>query len=398
MATPQMTFDPASGYWFDNANGTPPPLGPYIQSAAGTFTLVGGGAGGGNAAAGTNGAAIPGSSDLIATSVAGVLQPVSLTNPLPMYDAYMTPAVAIWTTGTAANTANTATANGYDTAIVSLVTNGSVTGGSVVFEVYDGAAWFPVKAPTIFDYTTVSTVALTASLSKGFQVPVAGFPQFRVRLATAITGAGGTLTVTVIMSSAPDCSLVTVGLDPAQPLPAGTNAIGTVNGPTLTKGTQQAVGFAVQELKDSGRNVSNLFMAGQVVSTAAEVLQSLTGYKGGVAVGATTTPAVVTAGKTYRLQKITITYVAIATAGAILVNLRANLAGVVALGSPLVESWLVGANAATAGVTETITIDFPDGLEFAAGTGIGIGVTGIGATGTAAAVGYAQIALTGFEY
>jgi hypothetical protein len=58
----------------------------------------------------------------------------------------------------------------------------------------------------------------------------------------------------------------------------------------------------------------------------------------------------------------------------------------------------VGANAATAGVAETIVIDIPDGMEFAAGTGIGITVQGFGATGTAAAVGYAKVSITGYEY
>ena len=115
-----------------------------------------------------------------------------------------------------------------DTVIVTLVANSGVTGGAVIFEVYDGASWLPVEAPTINDYTTVGSVTLSASYSKGFQVPVAGFPQFRVRLSTVVTGAGATLLVTSIVSSAPDVSLVTVGLDPAQPLPAGSNVIGAV--------------------------------------------------------------------------------------------------------------------------------------------------------------------------
>lgn len=181
-------------------------------------------------------------------------------------------------------------------------------------------------------------------------------------------------------------------------LPTGANTIGTVNPPTITKGTQGAIGVTVQDLKDAGRNQTNYFMAAQVVSTATEALQSLTGYKSGAAVTATTTPAVVTTAKTYRINKVVITYVGIATAGAIQVNLRANTAGVVAIGSPLVDSWLVGANAVAAGVAETIVIDIPDGLEFAAGTGIGITVLGVGATGTAAITGYAKISVSGYEY
>ena len=170
----------------------------------------------------------------------------------------------------------------------------------------------------------------------------------------------------------------------------------------LTKGLQGANGVSTQNLKDAGRNQTNYFMAAQVISTAAEVLQSLTGYKSGAAVGATTTPAVVTANKIYRINSITITYIGVATAGAIEVNLRANTGGVVALASPLVCSWLVGeaeaATASVAGGAQTITIPFPDGLEFAAGTGIGIGVIGRGVTGAAAITGYAKVAVNGFEY
>ena len=183
------------------------------------------------------------------------------------------------------------------------------------------------------------------------------------------------------------------GID--QTTPGTTNG---VSGPTITKGTQATTGFTVQELKDAGRNQTNYFMAAQVITTAAEVLQSLTGYKGGAAVTATTTPAVVTTGKTYRINRITITYVAVATAGSALVTLRCNLAGVVALGSPLVDSWLVGGPSATAGATQTVQFDFPDGIEIPAAAGIGIGVTGIGATGTAAIVGYVKVSVGGFEY
>jgi hypothetical protein len=177
-----------------------------------------------------------------------------------------------------------------------------------------------------------------------------------------------------------------------------TKVIGTVNPPAVTKGTQGANGFATQDLKDAGRNQTNYFMAAQVVSTATDTLQSLTGYKAGAAVTATTTPAVVTTAKTYRINRIVITYVAIATIGAIQVSLRANTAGVVAIGSPLVDSWVVGTSSATAGVASTAVIDIPDGMEFAAGTGVGISVLGLSATGVAAAVGYAKVSVSGYEY
>ena len=168
--------------------------------------------------------------------------------------------------------------------------------------------------------------------------------------------------------------------------------------PTLTKNTQGSTGLSTQDLKDAGRNVTNYFHALPIITTAAEVMQSLTGYKGGVAVAATVTPAVVTAGKTYRITEIVLTYIATATIGSMLVNLRANLSGVAIVTSPLVHSWVVGTSAATAGVSTTVTIPFPDGLEFAAGTGIAVGVTGLNATQAAAIVGYAQVSILGYEY
>lgn len=197
--------------------------------------------------------------------------------------------------------------------------------------------------------------------------------------------------------------ITTVGAVTAitNPLPAGTNKLGTVDiatAPATAKGTQGANAVPTQDLKDAGRNQTHYFMALPIVTTATDALVSLTGYKAGAAVAATTTPAVVTTGKTYRIQTIAITYVAIATAGTVKVTLRANTGGVVAITSPAVCSWVVGAPAVAAGVAQTVDIVVPDGLEFAAGTGIGISILGLGATQAAAAVGYGQVAIKGYEY
>ena len=200
-------------------------------------------------------------------------------------------------------------------------------------------------------------------------------------------------------------------------LPTGANTIGAISNTSfiatqatpanlqvtatpiaITKGTQGATGFTVQDLKDAGRNQSNLFMVNQLVTTATDTLLSLTGYKSGAAVGATTTPAVVTAGKTYRITSITMTYIAITTAGTAHFTLRANTSGVVAITSPIVNEWTIGGPSATAGVSQTVSIPIPDGMEFAAGTGIGVSMQGFGATGTAVGVGYGQIAIYGYEY
>jgi len=153
---------------------------------------------------------------------------VSANNPLPVLDAYLAPSATSWTTGTAANTAATFTTNGYDTVIVTLAASATFAGGVVVFEVYDGINWMPIKAANIANYTTTgSTITPIANTTNGYQLPLAGFPQFRVRLSSVLTA--GTLGVTAIVSSAPDVSVVTVGLDPSQSLPAGSNLLGSVS-------------------------------------------------------------------------------------------------------------------------------------------------------------------------
>lgn len=150
--------------------------------------------------------------------------------------------------------------------------------------------------------------------------------------------------------------------------------------------------------KDASRNNTNYFMAAGIAGTAAEVMQSLTGYKSGVAVGATATPAVVTAGKTYRIVAIRFSYQSLAGAGAVIFRLRANNVGVAVIVSPLVTTYIIGSNAAVAGVTSTKVILFPDGMDFPAGWGIAVGMMGLNTVGTAAAAGFGTIAITGFEY
>jgi hypothetical protein len=188
-----------------------------------------------------------------ATNIAQLLgSPIGPSNPIPVYDAFQAPATVTWNSSTALNTAVVVTTAGYDTVIFTFVPAGTITAGQIVFEVYDGYNWVSVKAPRTDSYLT--DVAFTLSGSPGthsWQIPVAGYPQTRARLAVAIVGAG-TCQVVNIASSAPDTSLVTVGLDPTSTLPAGTNALGSVNSnganvsvtPAVTAGAYTA-GFVV---------------------------------------------------------------------------------------------------------------------------------------------------------
>lgn len=148
---------------------------------------------------------------------------------------------------------------------------------------------------------------------------------------------------------------------------------------------------------DFSRNQTNYFMNLPILTTATDALMSLTGYKGGAAVAATTTPAVVTTGKTYRITSVSLTYVSTATAGTAKFTLRANAAGTVLLASNAVNVWVVG-NSIQAGASQTVDFAIPEGMEFAAGFGIGISMVGLTATQTLGATGYGQLSIFGYEY
>ena len=184
-------------------------------------------------------------------------------------------------------------------------------------------------------------------------------------------------------------------------LPAGTNKVGTVDiatAPATAKGTQGANAVPTQDLKDAGRNQVHFYTLIPVLSSATDTLQSLTGTKAGLAVTATTTPAVVTAAKTLRITRLAATYIATATSGYGTVRLRFNTGGVVVIGSPVAATMAVGSGTpATANATGAEEATLSDGWEFAAGTGIGISVQGFAAV-TATAVGYVLVSVTGYEY
>ncbi|HEX8894459.1 MAG TPA: hypothetical protein VF783_14105 [Terriglobales bacterium] len=153
---------------------------------------------------------------------AGTPQAVSQGNPLPVFDAYVAPQVVTWTSATALNTAVAMNTAGMDSVAVTIQPSGTFTAGAITFEVYDGANWVPIKCARESSYNTDSTYSLiSASSIQGWTVPVAGFPQFRYRLSTALTGTSPQALVTSIVSSAPDVSVVTAGLDPQQALHPG---------------------------------------------------------------------------------------------------------------------------------------------------------------------------------
>lgn len=144
---------------------------------------------------------------------------------------------------------------------------------------------------------------------------------------------------------------------------------------------------------------TNYFMEIPIRTAATDTLVSLYGYKDGFPVLATTTPAVVSVGKTYRITNITLTYVATTTAGSARFLLRANPNGLVFIPSlGVVTAFTIGGPATVAGDTEELSITIPDGMEFPEGTGIGVSMQGLSATQAGAITGYGQISIHGYEY
>lgn len=203
---------------------------------------------------------------------------------------------------------------------------------------------------------------------------------------------------------ATDKSLV-VALSPNTALPVGANVIGSVNAipPTLTKGTQGATGFSVQNLHDAGRNTRIFMLDAFLAAPVAEALVSVVQWYGNAAVAGTTQPAVVPAGKILRLTGWRITYKSIAVFGSAIVRIRCNTAGLGVLASPLVASFEAGSNlgattVAIVGAVTTETGEFPEGLDIPAAAGLAFSLAGYGPTGTLTLEGPVRFEVIGYEF
>lgn len=186
----------------------------------------------------------------------------------------------------------------------------------------------------------------------------------------------------------------TVGVNALPALPAGTNSIGTVVAPTLTKGMQPATGFAVQDLKDGGRVsfAASTVIAG-VTAVTAEALLSMVPVRDGVAAAAATSIGV-TAGKRLRIQAVSASLrssAAAAISGR--VALRMNPTGAVTATSPIIAIVsLTQQAAALAEAGDSQMFAIPDGFEISGAQQIGFTQVGSVATGVF------YVSVVGFEY
>jgi hypothetical protein len=114
------------------------------------------------------------------------------TAPWPVNHGTVARTTAAWTSATALDTALSLATGGYSTAIVTLDPTTTFTGGTLNFEVSDdgGTKWYVISAARIDTYTSESTYAIVASTKRAWEVDVAAYTNFRVRLNPAITGTG----------------------------------------------------------------------------------------------------------------------------------------------------------------------------------------------------------------
>lgn len=181
------------------------------------------------------------------------------------FNQYASPIVAVWTSATTTSTAVTLNTAGLDTVAITISSASTITGGTIQFNVWDGAAFIPVKCARLSSYNTDSSYVipnLGSAQIQGWTVPCAGYPQFQFILTGAITGTGS-VTITTISSSAPDVSIVTAGLDPNSTMPP--YAANTVN-PTASNGltsfrTANVTTTAVGAVKASGGKVHRITVA-----------------------------------------------------------------------------------------------------------------------------------------
>lgn len=278
---------------------------------------------------------------------------------------------AAWTSATALNTALTQTILGYNTVAVTQTISGTITGGAVFFEVSsDNVNWFAIQGnqPQTFGVSAASALTGNGIL----QFNVAGYAFFRVRLQTAITGAG-TATVTIVASNLASAGLVTVGQPFGQALhmvlddASGGNAV-----TTSTQGVQGSRALMTQDFKDSGRTQLTFFVD-QLTGVTTEALASMQITKALVTQTAATNYTV-TAGQTLRIKTVTVTVKdTTTTLASSRVRIRAVPSGTVAATSPIIFTidvpGMTGTQAANVG--NTIVVPIPDGLELPSGANFG---------------------------
>ena len=172
-----------------------------------------------------------------------------------------------------------------------------------------------------------------------------------------------------------------------------------VAGATLTKATQGATGFSVQDLKDAGRSARNILLDSFAVAAITETLNTMS-YSTDNGTLTTGTSYTVTTAKRLRIQAVSVglhTITGNTTAVTVIVRIRVNNAGAATVTSPVQMVIPLAGIAAANQNADTVVIAIPGGWEFVAGAGIGVTTTCAGFVATTAAP-KVDISIIGYEY
>jgi hypothetical protein len=100
-------------------------------------------------------------------------------------------ATATWTSATAQNTALATPCDAQAAILVTLIISGTVTAGQVNFEASDdGVNWYSLPGLVQSTFAIFTNWQPSFGSPVSFQFCVSGFTQFRLRLATVLTGTG----------------------------------------------------------------------------------------------------------------------------------------------------------------------------------------------------------------
>ena len=306
---------------------------------------------------------------------------------------------------TTLNTKDFATQTTLNTLLKPADTLSRLTAITNVVQVADNSGSLTVDAPVATPVhvrlsdgsAAITTLPVSIASNTPTEVNSAAILATLGAVADAIVAAGATGSISAKLRRA------TQGLEDLKTgiiLAAGSNTIGTVNAPTITKVTQGSTGFTVQNLKDAGRTTLGLTMEFTATGTS-EALATITESRNGAS-GVSFTTRIITLGKRLRIQSISMEVETLGSGTApqrMYLRLRTNTAGAVTTSSPIQGVWAVVNSTAVVKSGNTATFSFPDGLEFA-----GDGVANYGFTiqfpdyvATTATVA-GKVTITAFEY
>ena len=290
-----------------------------------------------------------------------------------------------WTSGTATITMRASDAAG------GTFLNQSLTAGTNII----GKVGIDQTTPGTTNLVSIGTngvVALAAGAAAIGSVSVTGTTAISAVSLPLPAGAATETTLAALNTKVTAVNTGAVTISAA--LPTGANTIGTTTGPTLTKATQGATGYSVQDLKDAGRVIVNAATAiAGVTCVTAEALLALNISRDGAATASATSHPV-TAGKRWRITGMIVS--ARSTGATVLsarVALRMNPAGAATATSPVIAiASMTQQAAALAEAGDTRVLTFPDGIEISGTMQVGLSQV------CSAITGVVYASLIGYEY